>query len=105
MKSKSTTLKLIVIGVVVLLSCAYLLPIYVMVTTSLKSLAEINQRTYLALGSDLQFQNYVDAWDAIQPALVNSSLISFAVTFLCLLVGGLGGYYLSRSRSLTTRIL
>lgn len=105
MTSKSTSLKVIVIGVVILLSCAYLLPIYVMVTTSLKTLAEINQRTYLALGADLQLQNYVDAWNTIGPSLLNSSIISFAVTFLCLVVGGLGGYYLSRSRSVTTRVL
>ncbi len=49
MKSKSTTLKIIVIVVLVMLTCAYLLPIYVMITNSLKTLPEITQRTYLAL--------------------------------------------------------
>ena len=55
MKSKSTSLRIIVFVVLVLLSCAYLLPVYVMLTTSLKPLEEINQRTYLALSTNFQF--------------------------------------------------
>ncbi len=105
MKSNSRSLRIVVLIVLILLSCAYLLPVYVMLTTSLKSLAEINQRTYLALSTDLQFQNYVDAWNTIAPSLVNSTVISFTVTALSALIGGLGGYYLSRSRSTATRIL
>ena len=38
MKSKSTTLKIIVLVVLVMLTCAYLLPIYVMLSNSLKTL-------------------------------------------------------------------
>ncbi len=41
MKSKSTTLKIIVLVVLVMLTCAYLLPIYVMLTNSLKTLPEV----------------------------------------------------------------
>ena len=49
MKSKSKTLKFIVIIVLIALTFIYLMPIYVMVTNSLKTLPEITQRTYLAL--------------------------------------------------------
>lgn len=45
MKSKSTTLKIIVFVVLLLWTCVYLLPIYVMITNSLKTLPEITQRT------------------------------------------------------------
>ena len=38
MKSKSATLKIIVLVVMIALTCIYILPIYVMITNSLKTL-------------------------------------------------------------------
>ena len=112
MKSKNLTLKLIVIIVLILLSCVYLLPIYVMVTNSLKTLPEITQRTYLALPQEWQFQNYTSALfgsrDFLIPMrnpIINSSIISVAVTILAAFFGGLGGYYLSRTKTTFTRVL
>jgi ABC-type glycerol-3-phosphate transport system permease component len=61
MKSKSKTLKFIVIIVLIALTFIYLMPIYVMVTNSLKTLPEITQRTYLALPSNPQIKNYTSA--------------------------------------------
>jgi glucose/mannose transport system permease protein len=76
-----------------------------MLTTSLKTPLEITQRTYLIPSANLQFQNYWVAFKAIYPSLINSSFISFAVTALSAFFGGLGGYYLSRSRTTFARIL
>lgn len=112
MRSKSSTFKIIVFVTLIVLSCAYLLPIYVMVTNSLKTLPEITRRTYLALPEEPQFQNYTSALfgsrDFLIPMrtpILNSSIISVAVTFLAAFVGGLGGYYLSRTRSTFARII
>ena len=112
MKSKSLSLKLVVIGVLVFLSAAYLLPIFVMVTTSLKTPAEINERNYLSLGASPQFKNYPEVLlgsdrfrTPMGGALLNSTLISVSVTGLSAFFGGLSGYYLSRSKSTFTRVL
>jgi glucose/mannose transport system permease protein len=112
MKSKSLTLKVIVILVLILLSCAYLLPIYVMVTNSLKTLPEITQRTYLALPKEWQTQNYTSALFGsrdflipMQKPILNSAIISVAVTALAAFFGGLGGYYLSRNKSPFARLI
>ena len=112
MKSKSTTLKIIVFVVLVLLTCVYLLPIYVMITNSLKTLPEIQQRTYLAFPIQAQFQNYYSALfgsrDFLIPMkrpIINSTIITVAVTVLAAFFGGLGGYYLSRSRTTFARII
>jgi glucose/mannose transport system permease protein len=112
MKSKSTTLKIIVMVVLVMLTCAYLLPIYVMITNSLKTLPEVTQRTYLALPETPQFKNYVIALFGspnflipMGKAIVNSTIITVTVTLLAAFFGGLGGYYLSRSRSTFSRII
>jgi glucose/mannose transport system permease protein len=112
LKSRSNTLKLLVFGVLVVLTCAYLLPIYVMVTNSLKTLPEIQQRTYLAFPQQAQLKNYTDALfgsrDFLIPMgkpIVNSSIITVSVTLLACFFGGLGGYYLSRVKSTFTRVI
>jgi glucose/mannose transport system permease protein len=112
MKSRSTTLKITVLLVLVVLTFVYLLPIYVMVNNSLKTLPEVTQRTYLALPQHLQSQNYKDALfgsrNFLIPMLkpiVNSTIITTMVTALAAFFGGLGGYYLSRARSTFARVL
>lgn len=112
MKSKSKTLKFIVIIVLITLTIAYLLPIYVMVTNSLKTLPEITQRTYLALPDTPQIKNFTSALFGSKEFLIpmarpiiNSAIITVSVTFLAVFFGGLGGYYLSRTKSRFTRIV
>ena len=112
MKSKSKTLKFIVIIVLIVLSIVYLLPIYVMVTNSLKTLPEITQRTYLALPVQPQIKNFSSALFGSKEFLIpmarpilNSAIITASVTFLAVFFGGLGGYYLSRTKSTFTRVI
>jgi glucose/mannose transport system permease protein len=112
MKSKSKTLKFIVIIVLIALTFIYLMPIYVMVTNSLKTLPEITQRTYLALPSKPQIKNYTSALfgskDFLIPMarpILNSTIITLSVTFLAVFFGSLGGYYLSRTKSTFTRVV
>ena len=112
MKSKSTTLKIIVLVVMIALTCVYILPIYVMITNSLKTLPEIQQRTYLALPSLPQFQNYSSALfgsrDFLIPMrrpIINSTIITLTVTLLAAFFGGLGGYYLGRNKSTFARVI
>ena len=112
MKTKNLTLKMVVLAVLVILSCAYLLPIYVMITNSLKTLPEITQRTYLALPAKPQFQNYAaalfgsrDFLIPMQRPIINSTIITLTVTFLTAFFGGIGGYYLSRTKSKFTQVI
>ena len=112
MKSKSTTIKLLVIGTLVLLSLAYLLPIYVTIVTSLKSIEEINATNYLVPTLIPKFENFTEVLfgslrfrSEMIPRLGNSMIISFSVTFLACFFGGMGGYYLARNRSIFAQIL
>jgi len=112
MRSKCTTLKVIVFLMLVMLTCAYLLPIYVMITNSLKTLPEITQRTYLAFPALPQIKNYTDALFGskdflipMQRPIINSTIITVTVTLLAAFFGGLGGYYLARNTSTFARII
>jgi glucose/mannose transport system permease protein len=112
MKSKSTSLKVIVIIVLVGLSFAYLLPIYVTIINSLKSIVEINNTNYLTPTLNPQFKNFIDVLlgtDLLPTDMLtklrNSIIITFSVTFLSCFFGGLGGYYLARNKSTLVQIL
>lgn len=112
MKSKSTSIKLLVIGTLVVLSLAYLLPIYVTITTSLKSIQEVNSTNYLAPSFPPKFENYTEVLFGSErfrsemiPRLRNSIVISFSVTLLACFFGGMGGYYLARNKSKLTQVL
>ncbi|MBN1147455.1 MAG: carbohydrate ABC transporter permease [Anaerolineales bacterium] len=112
MRTKNLPLKIIVFIVLILLTLVYLMPIYVMVNTSLKSTAEIQTRNYLTPTLKPQFNNYTDVLfgsnlirTEMLPRLINSIIISFTVTALCAFFGGLGGYYLARTRTTFTRVL
>ena len=83
-----------------------------MVTTSLKSIDEILTGSYLSITGNPQFSNYAEVLfgsnrfrSEMLPRLVNSAIISFSVTLLSAFFGGLSGYYLSRSRTIFTRVL
>lgn len=112
MKTKNRTLKIITFLVLVALSFAYLLPIYVMVVTSFKSIDEINRGNYLTPTLRPQFSNYAEVLfgsarfrSNMLPRLRNSAIISVASTALSVFIGGLGGYYLSRTRTTFSRVL
>jgi glucose/mannose transport system permease protein len=106
MRSKSPTVRILVVIVLILLSVAYLLPIYVMVITALKSTEEINQGRYLLPTASPQWSNFTEVIfgsnrfrSEMGSRLMNSIIISFSVTALSAFFGGLGGYYLSRTRT------
>lgn len=112
MKSKSRTIKILVFITLLLLSFVYLLPIYVMIITSLKSVDEINRGNYLVPSTNPQFLNYVEVLfgsnrfrSNMISRLINSSIISISSTALSVFFGALGGYYLSRNKSTLARIL
>jgi glucose/mannose transport system permease protein len=99
------TIKFFAIVTAVILSIAYLLPIYVMVLTSLKTPYEITQRTYLIPSVDLHPENYAKAFSLVKNALLNSIIISSSVTAISSFIGGLSGFYLSRFRTKLSMIL
>jgi len=112
MKTQNLTIKILVFLVLLVLSAAYLLPVYVMVATSLKSINEIMTGNYLIPTLNPQWQNYTEVLfgspqfrSNMMPRLLNSTIISFSVTLLSAFFGGLGGFYLARTKTLFTRIL
>jgi len=105
MTKRGTPLRVLVLGTVAVLSVVYILPVYVMVVTALKTPLEITQRQYLTPAGNLQFGNFATALRLVAPALLNSSVISVTVTALSVFIGGLGGYFLARFRWPVTKVI
>src|SRR5690606_20615948 len=105
MKIRSPLYTVLVVMTLLFLTFIYVLPVYVVVVTSLKSAAEISARQYLLPSTDLQFSNFVTSFGLIFPSLLNSTIIAVSVTALSAFFGGLGGYYLSRVRTKFSQVL
>ena len=74
----------------------YLMPIYILLTTSFKSFQEVNLATMWALPSGIHLDNFVAAFEKLSPNLSNSLSLTAAATVLSAILGSLNGYVLSK---------
>jgi len=83
----------------------YLMPLFVMLTTSLKSLDEIRTGSLLSLPREIDFSSWVTAWsgactgiqcEGLRPFFWNSVLLSVPAVFLSTLLGAVNGYVLAQ---------
>jgi glucose/mannose transport system permease protein len=89
-------------------SAFFLLPLYVMVVTSLKTAPEVRQALMFSWPSSPQFANWAEAWstaciamacEGIQGGFMNSVRLVVPATILSVFLGALNGYALSFWRS------
>lgn len=83
----------------------YLMPLFVMVTTSLKSLEEIRTGSLIALPREITFDAWKTAWsgactgiqcEGLQPYFWNSVLLAVPAVALSTLIGALNGYVIAQ---------
>jgi glucose/mannose transport system permease protein len=112
MKTNSRAAAILAIVVIIALSLIYLTPIYIMIITALKTSEEINRGQYLMPTFTPVWSNFGEVLfgsprfrSEMIPRLFNSIIISTTVTALSAFFGGLGGYYLSRTRTTFAQVL
>lgn len=85
----------------------YLMPLFVMVTTSLKSLDEIRTGSLVALPREVTFDAWKTAWSSactgiqcqgLQPYFWNSVLLAVPAVMISTLIGALNGYVIAQWR-------
>jgi glucose/mannose transport system permease protein len=81
-----------------LFAAFFLLPVWVMLITGLKSFAEVNLATMWELPSGIFLDNFVAAFEALGPNLLNSILLAVPAALLSALLGSMNGYILSKWR-------
>lgn len=76
----------------------YLLPIYLVVVTSLKAPADIGLQSTWQLPPTWNWSSFREAWDAFAPQLRNSLMLTVTATLGSAILGSLNGYVLSKWR-------
>ncbi len=80
----------------VLLAIFYLLPVYVMLVTGLKSLDEVSIKTMWSLPKHLSVANFIAAFDQLAPYLWNSLRMVVPAAVISSILGSLNGYVLAK---------
>ncbi|MDP9835943.1 glucose/mannose transport system permease protein [Neorhizobium huautlense] len=101
------TARVVIYGLLILLAAIYLLPLYVMLTTSLKSLDEIRGGDMLSLPSSPSIAAWTKAWGeacigvtctGIKGYFWNSIKMVVPAVIISTLLGALNGYVLTKWR-------
>ncbi|MBX6766998.1 MAG: carbohydrate ABC transporter permease [Actinomadura rubrobrunea] len=76
----------------------FLIPVYVLVVTSFKSLQEADPSSAWSLPRDWSLDGWRAAWDALLPGLENSVKIAVSGSLISAALGSMNGYVLSKWR-------
>lgn len=99
--------RLVIYGSLVLIAALYLMPLWVMVTTSLKSLDEIYAGSFIGLPQAVTFDAWAKAWSeacigtactGLKPYFINSILMVIPAVLLSTGIGAVNGYVISKWR-------
>ncbi len=86
-------------------SAFYLLPVYVLVVTGLKSYAEANLAGMWHLPSAPSLESFLRAFEQLRPHFRNSFYLTIPATLLSSLLGSVNGYVLSKWRFRGSEVL
>ena len=99
--------RIAIYAVLIAFALVYLMPLYVMVTTSLKDIEEIRQGNLLALPESPTLYAWIKAWgsactgsecEGLAPFFFNSIRIVVPAVLISTLIGALNGYVLAKWR-------
>jgi glucose/mannose transport system permease protein len=94
-KRRSTSQKIFTYLILFLFSIFFLIPIYLLVTTSFKSFAEVSINRMWILPQSLSFEGFKEAFAKLAPNVLNSFYLVIPATLISALLGSLNGYVLS----------
>jgi len=99
--------KFVIYGSLLAIAAVYLMPLWVMITTSLKSLDEIYSGSFIGLPEAITFDAWVKAWGeacigtactGLKPYFLNSLMMVVPAVALSTGLGAINGYVLTKWR-------
>lgn len=104
----SLTTRIVIYGLLVIFACIYIIPLLVMINTSLKPLDEVTGGNMFALPKDLTFEPWIKAWGearigvsdtlGISGYFLNSIKMVIPAVAISTLLGAVNGYVLTKWR-------
>src|ERR1051325_10164174 len=76
----------------------YVLPIYLLIITSLKSFDQVSLSRMWELPQGLYFESFARAWEVMGGSFINSIILVIPATVISCLLGSMNGYILSKWR-------
>ncbi|CAD6524430.1 L-arabinose transport system permease protein AraQ [Paraburkholderia hiiakae] len=107
MQPKMTVSRVVVYAALILFALYFLFPLYVMLSTSFKSLDQIHSGTMLSLPTSPTFAPWIKAWseactgvrcDGMQPFFMNSVKMVIPAVLISSIIGAFNGYVLTHWR-------
>lgn len=86
------------VGLLLLAAVFFLLPLYVMLITGLKSFQEVSLATMWRLPESLRLDNFAAAFTQLRPHLVNSLVLTVPAAAGSAILGALNGFVLAKWR-------
>lgn len=86
----------VIYGLLVLAAIVFLLPVYMVVVTSFKSIDQVNITTMWQFPTSFTLDSFTQALDKLAPNLLNSVLLVVPATAISAILGSLNGYVLSK---------
>jgi glucose/mannose transport system permease protein len=90
--------RVIIYALLIFFAIVYLVPVYLVVTTSLKASADVNLNSIWELPRALSLESFGTAINKLSPNFINSVILTVPATALSALFGSLNGYILSKWR-------
>ena len=94
-KRRSTRQKIFTYLILLMFSVFFLIPIYLLITTSFKSFAEVSINRMWLLPESLSLEGFKEAFAKLAPNVLNSFYLVIPATLISALLGSLNGYVLS----------
>jgi len=97
--------RILIYTILVISAVYFLLPLFVMVITSLKDIQEIKTGNLLSLPKNITFQPWIDAWSnarigpdssGIKPYFLNSVMFTIPAVLISSIIGAFNGYVFSK---------
>src|SRR5690625_6100356 len=98
MESTFSIGKVIKYILLILFAIVFLMPIYVIIVTSLKPLDEVSLANMWTLPTAIDFSSYAEAFSKLAPNFLNSIYLVVPATLLSALFGAMNGYVRSEER-------
>ena len=102
---KNFILRFILFSVLGLFVLYFLLPLFIMVSTSLKSLDEIRAGSLVSLPREITFEAWKSAWsstctgiqcEGVKPFFINSILVAIPAVIISTFIGAINGYVIAQ---------
>lgn len=95
---RRSIIRIIIYAALILASIIFLVPVYMVLVTSFKSINQVNLATMWNFPSEFTLDSFARAFDRLAPSFANSILLVIPATAISAILGSMNGYVLSKWR-------